>query len=246
MYLTKFFVAEKFFLAFENAFPLRFFAKSGIMQSMNTEEKFDLYYNLLTEWNKKINLTAITDYAEVKLKHFEDSILPAALIPENASVLDLGSGAGFPGIPLKIVRPDLHITLLDSLAKRVNFLNLVISELGLENIKSVHSRIEDFKERESFDVVTARAVARLNTLCEYALPFVRKGGFFLAYKSADATEEVKEAEKIISLCGGGKARVTTMPLNEQILRSFVVIEKESLCPSKFPRGQNKPRLSPIL
>lgn len=209
-------------------------------------ENFDIYYRLLTEANQRINLTAITDYNEIRLKHFADSILPKDLIPQNASVLDLGSGAGFPGIPLKIVRPDLRVTLLDSLNKRVEFLNTVIAALKLQGIRAVHSRIEDFGEREGFEVVTARAVARLCTLCEYALPFVKRGGIFLAYKGANIDDELNEAKKIISLCGGGKVEVKTMPLCDEIFRSFIVVEKTATCPDKFPRRGNKPRSSPII
>lgn len=209
-------------------------------------EKFDMYCKILIEWNEKINLTAITEPEEIKTKHFRDSVLPIDEIPENASLLDIGSGAGFPGIPLKIVRPDLKITLLDSLQKRIKFLDYAISALHLVNITCVHSRIEDFKPKESFDVVTARAVAPLATLSEYALPFVKLGGKFIAYKSSNVNDELNAARKIISLCGGDNIEVKTAFLDETTVRSFVIVEKTKHCPPSYPRGGNKPRLSPIL
>lgn len=215
------------------------------MNSILNDARFDKYFELLIETNEKINLTAITGREEVYKKHFYDSVLPEKLIPLHADVLDVGSGAGFPGIPLKLVRKDLNVTLLDSLKKRIDFLNRVINELAIDGIRAVHSRIEDLKERQNFDVVLTRAVAPLNTLCEYCLPFVKKGGFMLAYKGQNVSDEIQGAFKAASICGGGKLQVIEIPLDEQITRSFVIIPKEKDTPAKYPRGGNKPRLSPL-
>ncbi len=212
---------------------------------MNEAEKFDLYYDLLVEWNKKFNLTAVTEREKVEVLHFKDSVLCEDIIPNGANILDVGSGAGFPGIPLKIVRDDLKVTLLDSVNKKVSFLNEVISKLGLSEINAIHTRIEDYKER-NFDVVTSRAVAPLNVLTEYCLPFVKKGGIMIAYKSADIQEELREARKAIELLGGEKPIIVTRELSEEIKRSFVIIKKIKESPVGYPRGGNKPRLKPII
>ena len=164
--------------------------------------QFARYYELLLEWNEKINLTAITEQSEVIEKHYIDSVLPMDLFENNSTIIDIGSGAGFPGIPLKILRPDLHITLLDSLNKRINFLNIVIEELKLDNIFAIHGRCEDIakmpKYRENFDYGTARAVAKFNILAEYTVPFIKKGGSFIAYKGQDADNELIESKNAIS------------------------------------------------
>lgn len=209
-------------------------------------DKFDLYYNLLIEWNEKFNLTSITEKDKVELLHFKDSILPADLLPLNCTVLDIGSGAGFPAIPLKIVRDDLSITMVDSVNKKVTFLNEVIDRLGLKNIKAVHKRIEELNKEEKFDVVTSRAVAPLNVLCEYCLPFVKKNGFMLAYKSSNILEELDGAKKAIKILGGEEALIKEIELNEEIKRTFVIIKKVKDTPLSYPRGGNKPRLKPIV
>ena len=168
--------------------------------------QFEKYYNLLVEWNEKINLTAIIEKQEVYLKHFADCVYLSKFLKQGASVCDIGTGAGFPGLVLKIVRPDINLTLVDSLNKRINFLNLVITELKLENVNCLHFRAEDkaFKEQylNSFDYVVARAVARLNTLTEYCLPYVKVGGDFLAMKSQKAQEEVLECLNAFKTLGG--------------------------------------------
>ena len=209
-------------------------------------EKFEKYYNLLIEWNEKFNLTSITEKDKVELLHFKDSILPADLIPQNAKVLDIGSGAGFPAIPLKIVRDDISITMVDSVNKKVTFLTEVIQSLGLKNITAVHKRIEELSKQEKFDVVTSRAVAPLNVLCEYCLPFVKKNGFMLAYKSSNISEEIDGAKNAIKILGGGEAEIKEIELNEEITRTFVIIKKIKDTPSSYPRGGNKPRLKPII
>lgn len=207
-------------------------------------ESFEKYFSLLSEWNEKINLTAITEREEVWTKHFYDSLVGEKYIPNNARVLDIGSGAGFPGIPIKIVRPDTEVTLLDSVGKKVNFLSLVINEIGLDKIKAVHSRIEDLKEKESYDIVTARAVARLNVLLEYALPFVKVGGAFLAYKSVLSAEEIEEAKLALDILGGEVEAADEEKIGDN-LRTVIVIRKVKKTPEKYPRGKNLPRLKPI-
>lgn len=211
------------------------------------KEQFKKYFDLLIDWNEKINLTAITQYDEVMTKHFEDSISGMSLVPQNASLCDVGTGAGFPGVPLKIVRDDIKLTLMDSLNKRVNFLQTVSDSLGLA-ADCIHTRAEDAgkgKYRESFDVVTARAVARLNTLCEYCLPLVKVGGKFLAYKAL-VEEELAESQKAIKILGGKVDTICKFDLSNGDSRSIVVITKVSPTPNKYPRGKGKERSAPIV
>lgn len=212
---------------------------------MTENEKFDLYYDLLLEWNEKFNLTAVTEREQVDILHFKDSVLCEDLIKENAEVLDVGSGAGFPGIPLKIIRNDIKVTLIDSVNKKVTFLNEVINKLGLSEIKAIHTRIEDLKGKK-FDVVTSRAVAPLNVLAEYCLPFVKKGGIMIAYKASEIEKELNEAKRAIEILGGEEPKVITRKLNEEINRKFVIIKKINETPNGYPRGGNKPRTKPIL
>lgn len=208
------------------------------------EERFEIYYNLLIEWNQKFNLTSITQKDQVELLHFKDSILPQDLIKQNATVLDIGSGAGFPSVPLKIVREDLDVTMADSLNKRITFLNEVIEKLRLTNIRAVHKRAEELDKNINYDVVTARAVAPLRVLCEYCLPFVKIGGIMLAYKSDEVEQELKEAQNAIEILGGKLESVQKRKLDD-IVRSFVIIKKIKPTPSAYPRGGNKPRIKPL-
>ncbi len=208
-------------------------------------EQFRTYCDLLLEWNAKFNLTAITDVEEIYVKHFRDSLLGESLVPENASVLDVGAGAGFPSLPIKIVRPDVKLTLLDSVSKKVTFLQAVIDSLKLENAAAVHARIEDLAKKASFDVVTSRAVAALPTLAEYCLPFVREGGVFIAYKSGDCDEELSRAENAIAILGGAKPELVRVQLDGQTERSIIVIKKIKATPAKYPRGKNLPRKTPL-
>ncbi|GHV01710.1 ribosomal RNA small subunit methyltransferase G [Clostridia bacterium] len=212
---------------------------------------FDRYYELLIEWNAKFNLTSVTEKNDVFLKHFADSLSGARAFPENASVCDIGSGAGFPGIPLKLLRPDLNVTLIDSLQKRVTFLNEVIQELKLTGIRAEHLRAEDAAKpyREFFDCATARAVAALNTLCEYAVPLVKRGGRFVAYKSAECMGEIAEAARAIKVLGGRLLPIDTFTVEgadgTRLSRALIVIEKVSDTPAGFPRGGNKPKTNPL-
>lgn len=212
-------------------------------------EQFDTFYNMVIETNKQFNLTAITEEREFAIKHILDSVLPYSFLPQNALVIDVGAGAGFPSIPLKIVRPDLKITMIDSLNKRVNFLNEVVSSLNLKDIVAIHTRAEDFalKNREQFDVSIARAVAPLCTLAEYCLPFVKVGGIFVALKGSNLTEELQEGEYAISILGG-KCQTTQDVFVEEIdsKRQNLIIKKINQSPAKYPRGKNLPRLKPLL
>lgn len=212
--------------------------KSEIKPTKQIVDNFVKYYNLLIEGNKICNLTAITDEDGVVEKHFYDSIFPQKYFSLNAKVLDIGAGAGFPSIPLKLVRDDLSFTLLDSLNKRINFLNNTIQTLNLKNIESIHGRAEDFAKlsdyREKFDITTARAVANLKVLSEYCLPFVKVGGQFIAYKSGNCEEEINEAKQIICELGGKISKVIDYNIGENS-RKLVIIEKTKETPKKYPR-----------
>lgn len=225
------------------------FSTYNIELTDNQIESFEKYYNLLIEWNEKFNLTAITDEDEVIEKHFVDSVLPYEILPQNAKIIDIGAGAGFPSIPLKIVRPDLNFLLIDSVNKKITFINEVISNLNMSGIIAIHSRIEDLAVnpayRETFDICISRAVARLNTLAEYSLPFVKLGGKMIAYKSKQIDDEMFEARKAIKLLGGEIKEVSINNL-ENGDRNVLVIEKETPTPEKFPRPKNLPRTKPIV
>ena len=209
------------------------------------------YYKLLIEWNEKINLTSITDYKDVVVKHFIDSLSIVNSIDMNAeySLIDIGTGAGFPGIPLKIVFPMLDVVLVDSLDKRVKFLNIVIKELGLKNIKAVHARAEEFGHsnyRETFDICVTRAVANLAVVSEYCLPLVSVGGYFVAYKSADIKDEIFDSEIAIEELGGAIEDVDIFTLPDtDIERSLIRIYKDFETPDKYPRRNGVPLKKPI-
>lgn len=214
-------------------------------------KRLEIYANLLIEWNEKINLTSITSPEDVVFKHFYDCILFFKHInPQNgASLIDVGTGAGFPGLVLKIVRPDIETVLLDSLNKRLNFLNEVIAQCGLDGITTLHMRAEDAGKsplyRQKFDISCARAVARLAVLSEYCLPFVKVGGIFAAMKGPAVVEEVKEAEKGIKLLGGGKPVIEFDTLTGNETRGFVKIEKISQTPTKYPRKPKEISKQPL-
>ena len=221
-----------------------------IKLSTEQAEMFFKYMNLLLEWNEKINLTAITDEEEVIVKHFVDSITISKYIPTGTSLIDVGTGAGFPGIPLGIIRNDLEIVLLDSLQKRINFLEVVIRELGLENIKTVHARAEEFgknnKYREKFDVATSRAVANLSTLSEYLLPLVKVGGVVICMKGCAIEEELNNSKKAINVLGGKVTQVFEFNLPKtDIKRNIVLVDKVSKTPAKYPRKPGTPSKEPI-
>lgn len=209
-------------------------------------EQFTTYSALLKEWNENINLTAIVDDDGIAVKHFLDSVLPLAhvKVEEGASLADVGTGAGFPGLPIKILRPDLKVTLIDSLQKRIRFLDAVCKDLDLKDVTCVHGRAEELgKEssyREQFDVLVSRAVANLKVLCEYCLPFVKVGGIFVALKAQDLDEELAEAKPMIGTLGGKVEAVIDAPLPQSdMIRKLVVISKTSPTPPQFPRRANK-------
>lgn len=214
--------------------------------------RFLRYYELLVEWNGFMNLTAITEFEDVMKKHFVDSLslIKAFDVTKKVSVIDVGTGAGFPGLALKIAFPNLRITLLDSLNKRIQFLNEVIQQLGLEGIETIHGRAEDFakpdKLREKFDLCVSRAVANLSTLSEYCLPYVKVGGQFIPYKSEKMEEEIISAKKAINILGGKLNRCEDFLLPEtDIYRNLVVIEKIKETPKKFPRKAGLPSKEPL-
>jgi 16S rRNA (guanine(527)-N(7))-methyltransferase RsmG len=221
--------------------------------SLNDEKlcQFDRYAELLCEWNEKINLTSITEPNEIVIKHFLDSILllDGDLVGQGSALIDVGTGAGFPSIPCKIVRPDLTVTLLDSLQKRIRFLDTVVQELSLSDVESVHGRAEDMgrllEYREQYDIATARAVAHLRELSEYCLPFVKVGGCFIALKGYEVEQELEEAKKAISLMGGAVEAVKKYELPQENRRAIVVIRKKSQTPTKYPRMAAKMKKQPL-
>ena len=220
--------------------------------SINDEQirQFELYYKMLIEKNKVMNLTAITDRDEVILKHFIDSIALAKYYEfSNQKIIDVGTGAGFPGIPLKILFPELNVTLFDSLNKRIKFLQEVIDELMLKNIKAVHGRAEEggrnINMRESYDIAVSRAVANMAVLSEYCLPFVREGGYFIPYKTSEIDEELDNAKNAISILGGKTEKVEKLDISG-LGRSFVFIKKIKATPKTYPRKPGTANKQPLI
>ena len=213
------------------------------------KDLFDAYRALILEYNEKYNLTTILQEEDMFYKHFLDSVAGVDLFPLNASVIEIGSGAGFPSIPLKLLRPDLSFTLVESVGKKCEFLHVVVDKLGLKNVHIYNIRAEDAakdgKFREKYDHATARAVARMNTLSEYCLPFVKVGGSFIAYKSGDVAE-IEEAHNAYKTLGAKCAQVLPYSLPEGTgERVLAVIEKVKPTPSRYPRGQGKERKQPL-
>ncbi len=225
-------------------------SKLGIQLNDSQVNQFSIYADLLVEWNEKVNLTSITDPQEIVIKHFIDSLTLGQFVQAH-KLADIGTGAGFPGIPLKILHPELQLFLVDSLAKRLDFLKVVVDQLGLRQVETVHSRAEDFardsRYRESFDRVTSRAVARLPVLLEYAIPLLKKKGLFLAAKGSQVDEEVKESRKALEALGGKINGIERFNLGtEAEHRAIVIVEKVKVTPKTYPRKAGTPAKNPLI
>ncbi|HEP1486517.1 16S rRNA (guanine(527)-N(7))-methyltransferase RsmG [Streptococcus pyogenes] len=226
--------------------------EDGFSLSSKQKEQFDTYFKLLVEWNTKINLTAITEENEVYLKHFYDSIAPILqgfLANEPIKLLDIGAGAGFPSLPMKILFPNLEVTIIDSLNKRISFLTLLAQELGLENVHFFHGRAEDFGQdkafRGQFDVVTARAVARMQVLSELTIPFLKIGGKLIALKAQAADQELEEAKNALYLLFGKVIKNHSYQLPNGDSRFITIVEKKKETPNKYPRKAGLPNKKPL-
>ncbi len=224
----------------------------GIHLTDHQVQQFFKYMDILIQWNKKMNLTAITEEEDIIIKHFLDSISCITLpyIQKNSKVIDVGTGAGFPGIPIKICYPDIPLTLIDSLKKRVKFLESVCTEIKLDYVQFKHGRAEDFGKKEDFrqqyDIVVARAVAPLNILCEYCLPFAKVGGYFICQKGRNIEEELNTASKAIQLLGGDLIKIQSIPLPfSDIIHNIIVIKKIAQTPTKYPRKAGTPTKKPL-
>lgn len=228
----------------------KYLAKMNISLLKEQYGQFYAYMELLIEWNEKMNLTAITEPKEIILKHFVDSLTIAKYVKEDKSIIDMGTGAGFPGIPIKIYRKDVKVVLADSLNKRIKFLDEVIDKLKLENVETIHCRAEELGKnkqyREKFDYATSRAVANLSTLSEYLMPFVKLNGKCIFMKTIEVEEELEKAKKAIKTLGGKIEKVDKFEIPESDLgRSIIIVKKEKITPNKFPRKPGTPAKEPL-
>lgn len=229
------------------------FKNLNLSYSEDIIDKFEKYKEILKEWNQKINITAIENDEEIYIKHFLDSVIlfDENNIDEKKSVIDVGTGGGFPGLPLKILNNNYNVTLLDSLRKRIDFLKIVISELKLEDVNLIHGRAEDYGQdnnyREKFDICVSRAVAPLNVLCEYCMPFVKVGGYFAAYKSESISEEILNSQNAINKLGGRIKDIKEIKIpGTEIIRKIIIIEKTALTEKIYPRKAGKPSKDPLV
>ena len=235
----------------ETDYIIEEFSKNGMNINESLAEQLFQYYSMLVEKNKVMNLTAITEFMDVVAKHFIDSAILGKYADLNGKkVIDVGTGAGFPGIPLKILYPDMEIVLLDSLNKRIVFLNEVIAALKLKNVTAIHSRAEELaarsEHRETYDIAVSRAVSKLSTLVEYCLPFVKQNGVFYSYKGTKAADEIEEASKAIEILGGKLMNNFEIKISDTDYDRYILeIKKESSTPKKYPRSGNKPSTNPI-
>lgn len=225
--------------------------KINIELDKNQIEKFYKYMDLLIEWNEKINLTAITNEKDILVKHFIDSLTIQRYLGDAVNIIDVGTGAGFPGIPIKIVNPNLKVVLVDSLNKRINFLQEVIKQLNLDNIEVIHARAEDLgqnkKYREAFDIVTSRAVANMSVLSEYLLPLARVNGKCICMKGSDVEEELENSKYAINLLGGKIEQVDKFELsNDRIGRNIIIVKKLKNTPNSYPRKAGTPAKKPLI
>lgn len=223
--------------------------KNNIQISNEEIEKLYIYMKEILEWNEKVNVTAIKDEKEFIVKHFIDSLTIEKYITNGEKVLDIGTGAGFPGIPIKITKNKSHVDLVDSVNKKLNVIRDIIPKIKLEDIECIHTRAEDLaknvKYRESYDVVTSRAVANLTTLVEYMLPFVKVGGKIICMKGPNVEEELAESKKAISILGGKIERIENINIDSDYERNIIIIKKEKPTPKQYPRCQGKPLKEPI-
>lgn len=229
-------------------------AQFGYELSEKQKQQFETYYQELVSVNEKVNLTRITDKGEVYAKHFYDSVTPLLvfgnLFEGKKTLVDVGAGAGFPSLPMKILQPELQVTIIDSLGKRLNFLEELIAKLGLKNVTLVHARAEDAgqdsKLREKFDLVTARAVARMSVLSEYCLPLAKKSGYMVALKGPKAQDELKDAKKALKILGGKLEQVKELTLpDSDDERTLIVVKKVASTPKKYPRQAGTPNRKPL-
>lgn len=222
--------------------------KNNINNLINVD-KFYKYMKSLLEWNEKINVTAIKDEKEFIVKHFVDSLTIAELVRGNKRIIDVGTGAGFPGIPLKLFNEQLNVTLIDSVNKKITVLNNIINELKLDNIEALHMRAEDLAKdsnyRECFDIATSRAVANMTTLVEYLIPFVKINGYIICMKGPNFEEELENSKKAINILGGKVEEIQSFNIGNELERNIIIIKKVKNTPAKYPRGQGKPLREPI-
>ena len=233
---------------FENIF-MQELSKNNINLSIDDYQKFYIYMKEIINWNEKINVTAITEEKEFLVKHLIDSLTIDRFVENKGNLIDIGTGAGFPGIPLKISNPDLHVTLIDSVNKKLNVIRDISSKMNLEKLEIIHTRAENLamqnQYRESFDYATTRAVSRLNTIVEYMLPFLKLGGKAICMKGPNIDEELEESKKAIDVLGGTIEKVEHFMIDNEYERNIVIISKVKSTPKQFPRGKGKPLKEPI-